>query len=744
MSKVKTMGIYLKRDKISDATGHWIVAEKVRSAGEASESLQVIWEQMHDVFALEVYCHQQYVRLAFTAAEENIGHISGALYTAIPSARIEEIDDFTQEKNYNESDVIASTELTSAGVPILPFLTYNDRQSDCMSLLLNIISVLPPENKYVVQWVAQRLADDALLHFRIRLQTYRWLANFPFVAYHYFKPGILKRFHDNAPIKAASHLFSVNFRLAVICPAGLDRPKQEKLAQRYLRSIKFGCHFTHHGDLGSPKIRYQRRGPKSLATFQVRDLTKPFMLSEAELGSFWHPVALSKHPQMAQVIAGTGSPPAMLPTQANAPDICFFGQTTYRNVNDTFGFRRADRRGHIHILGKSGSGKSKLLQLLAKSDIAHGHGLALVDCHGDLVDELLQLIPERRINDVVIFDVSDIEHPPSFNPFDGVLKGDRDYLAVEFLEMFKKIEAGSISDTGERVLRNALLAILEAPNPSVTNLFHFLADANHRASVIRQLGEGAVRDFWTSEGDEVEALFAADELFGLIRILARLLSADLVSNILSQQVNKFDFRRFIGENKIILIKIPKQNLGKANSLFLGSMLLAVINAAASGRAHDGQEHKDFYVYIDEFQNFATDSFAKVLTKAADNSVSYTVAHQMIQQLPDPVREVLKAKVVNLISFQVGGQDAAILEGQFSPSFGRDDLLNLDVRSFYLRMSIGGNLQEAFSGKTIDVVYPETNFVSQCIAQSRQRYTANRGDLGGRGANQASTGALAGT
>lgn len=152
------------------------------------------------------------------------------------------------------------------------------------------------------------------------------------------------------------------------------------------------------------------------------------------------------------------------------------------------------------------------------------------------------------------------------------------------------------------------------------------------------------------------------------------------------------------------------------------MLLAVINAAASSESHAGQEHKDFYVYIDEFQNFATDSFSKVLGKAAENQVSYTVAHQSIQQLPDSVREVLKAKVVNLISFQVGGADAAILEPQFSPSFGRDDLLNLDVRSFYLRMAIGGNLQEAFSGKTIDVVYPETNFVSQCIAQSRQRYS----------------------
>ncbi len=731
MTEIKTLCVRLSREIIDDATAHWIVAEKIRKASQFAEVLQVIWEQVTDIFALEVYCHRQYAYLCFTTVAEAVDQIASSLYFMIPSAHIVEIPDFTE--SVSENDHIVTAEMRTKDLPILPFLTYEDRQYDSFSPLMNILSVLPAENKMIVQWVLQAIPDDFKLNFKTRLQQIEWLASFPFRPLYWVKPGVIDKFNKGASVKMESPLFKANVRMAVIAPVpeGADREERAKIEKRSLANLKaglVGLKFYHNTNMGSFKKPIIRTGMRAFLPFQERDLSRPFMLSQKEVATMWHPLFISKQPNLAQILSRRGSPPADLPNQQLGDQVSIFGRSSYRSLRELFGIMRQDREKHIHILGKSGSGKSKLIELFAKSDIEHGHGLAIIDCHGDLVTETLRFVPESRVDDVVILDVSDIHYPPSFNVFEGVLRSQHEYVASEFLDMFKKLEGAELTDSAEQVLRNVVLALLAVPDTSVVCIFRMLTDEEYRDSIIAQLQEGSVKDFWKGETDDIEALLEQPDIFQLTRIIARLVSSNVVSNILGQRENRFDFGRFIEEGKIILVKVPKQNLGKQNSVLLGTMVLSMINLAATSRVNQQSgKLKDFYVYVDEFQNFATESFSKVLNSAAKNRVSYTVAHQMIKQLPESVRETLAARVGNVISFQVGGEDALVLRGRLAP-FDNIDLMNLNIRSFYIRMGIRGEQQEAFSGQTIDVVYPEEDFVDRCIERSRAKYCRLREEV----------------
>ena len=729
-SEVKTYRIFLAREEISDAAGHWMVAEKVRKAGEMREALSVIWDQIGDLFALEIYSHKQHIELCFTAAEDNVGHIAAAIYTMIPTALITESEDFSF--NADEDDIIVGQEIKAREMTYtgLPFLTYEERNHDCGGSLLNILSVLPPENRYMIQFVAQRIPDDWKTSLKFRMQAISWYAAFPFRPLYWFKPGIAEKFKEHYPRKMTNLNFSTCIRTAVVVPCDEDttdeeRRLKEKRAIEHLKALYTGISFISNSDLGRFTARRVRRGERALRPVQERELSKPFMMDMFELASLWHPVFVHKHQSMAQLLSEFGGPPSSLLASMNSPDVTHFGTTNFRKGKDVFGLKRPDRDGHLHVLGKSGTGKSKLLQLLAKSDMEQGYGLALMDCHGDLVDEMLRLVPEERVKDVAVFDVSDHSFPPSFNPFAQVLQSERQYLASEFLDMFKKVDGLDLSESAERVLQNVVLALMEVPGTTVLSMFQMLTDDEFRADIIDELPDGSVRDFWLKEMDDEENLLDRSDIFRLTKVISKLVSTNLVSCILGQTENKFDFSRMIEENKIILIKVPKKNLGKQNTVLLGTLILTMIRLAASARAERGTAEKQFYIYVDEFQNFATESFAKSLTNASKHKVSYTIAHQMVNQLPKTVRDALTAKVGNVVSFQVGSEDAEALESRFSPPFSKLGLMNLDLRDFYIRMAIDGNVQEAFSGRTLDVSYPKKDFAKQCIEQSRTKFAKPR-------------------
>ncbi|RMG42144.1 MAG: ATP-binding protein [Candidatus Dadabacteria bacterium] len=722
MKQIVTMAINIPREEISDAAGHLIAAFEVFKAGQFEEALLLIHEKSRSIFSLEIYTHKQQTQLCFTTDTKTAAIISAAIYTMIPTATIEEVNDLTSA--FHSNNVIVAGEVRPLHSDVVPFQTYRELVADPCAPLLNILSLLPSNHKVLIQHVCQAAPDNWLLHFKLKLQHARHIAEHPFRPMFWFKPGYLKSFFEYSPRKVKQKQFKVNIRIAVAAPIEdngvTDKTKQllQNQLTEELISILAGLQFLNWSDFNKFVLKRIKSGYAALQPLTARNLKRPFYLSAQELGSLWHPVYLNLNCNLAQVIAATGSPPANLPSDRRSKDVSIFAITDYRNTREIFGIKRTDRKKHLHIMGKSGSGKSKLLQLLAETDMRHGFGLAVVDCHGDLVEELLMLVPEERIDDVILFDPTDLQFPFAFNPFAGVPEALHDQLTSEFLRMFEVFSESNWTESVERVVHNAIMAMLKTKNASIMTLFNFLSESGARRSVIEDLPTGPLRSYWDKPDEELDTLLNQPELYSLINVLGGLLSTNIMSNILASPKSKIDFHDVLDNNRILLIKIPKRSLGKANSVLLGTMFLSLLKVISTER-HSAQ--RDFYIYVDEFQNFATESFSKSLEPAQKYGISYTIAHQMLSQIPNSVANTLTSTIQNIIVFQLGGEDASSVEKRFEPVFEKADIINLPVRHFYIRMSIDGNLQEPFSGRTLDVVYPQKHFAAECTEKSRSRY-----------------------
>jgi hypothetical protein len=472
------------------------------------------------------------------------------------------------------------------------------------------------------------------------------------------------------------------------------------------------------------KKRATMVGPRMLKKIQERRFERPFRLSSLEVSSLWHPPGLGLLPNTAQVLSRKAPPPRTLPSTLNDPQVSFFGHTNYRDQYVPFGIRRFDRRRHLYLVGKSGNGKSCLIQLLARSDIENGFGCAVLDPHGDLVDDILRFIPKHRVKDVVLFDPSDINYPPSFNPMVPARPDSKVRVTLSFLETFKRVFGDNWSDRMDHVLRYAMVALLNIPGSSIVSLRRLLSDDEFRAEVVRRSSDEAVRRFWEMEFVARRQEFEEGPISQILNRLDELLATDMIRNILGQPNNAFDFREFMDSRKIVLLKVSKGILGAENASLLGSLIIWKIYEAAMSRADIPVESRqDFYFYVDEFQNFATDSFGEILSESRKYRLCLTFANQFLGQLPPTVQQTVFGNVANLLAFRMGAEDAGVVANEFKPRFGSEDLLYLALREFYIKMSIDGEVQEAFSGRTLDLQYPpdSDSIVKECIASSRSKY-----------------------
>jgi type IV secretory pathway VirB4 component len=378
----------------------------------------------------------------------------------------------------------------------------------------------------------------------------------------------------------------------------------------------------------------------------------------------------------------------------------------------------------MYVVGKSGGGKSCLLQLLIQNDISRGDGCAVIDPHGDLIDDILRLIPKHRAKDVVIFDPSDTNYPPSFNPMSASKPEFNTRVALSFLDAFKRVFGSDWSERMDHVLRYAMLGLLSVPGSNILSLRRMLTDSDFRTEIIRQAKDESVKRFWLRDFMAHRKEFEEGPISRLLNRLDELLSTETMRNILGQSNNLFDFRSFMDSRKIVLLKISKGVLGSDNAQLLGSLLIWKMYEAAMSRADTiAQDREDFYFYIDEFQNFASESFSEILSESRKYRMCLTFAHQYTAQLPPSIKSTIFGNVANLLSFRVGADDAGLVSQEFKPRFSDEDVLNLPLRSFYLKMSINGAVQEAFSGTTMDLVYPpeEESCFREAIAHSRTTY-----------------------
>ncbi len=407
-------------------------------------------------------------------------------------------------------------------------------------------------------------------------------------------------------------------------------------------------------------------------------------------------------------------------------DVTVVGQTNFRGQRRAFGLYLDDRRRHVYVIGKTGVGKTTLLENMIIQDIKKGRGLALVDPHGDVAEKILDLIPPERINDVVYFDPADIDYPVAFNPLESVDPQYKYLVASGLVSSLKKIWADSWGPRLEYILRNVILALLDYPNSTMLGIMRMLADKNYRKKVVDTIQDPVVKAFWVNEFANYNERFRSEAISPIQNKVGQFLSSSIIRNIVAQPKSTIDMQDIMDNGKILLINVSKGRIGEDNSALLGAMLITKIQLAAMNRASIAEEDRqDFYLYVDEFQNFATESFATILSEARKYRLNLIIAHQYITQMEEVVRDAVFGNVGTLISFRVGAFDGEYLEKEFMPQFTQTDLVNLDKYNAYVKLMINGVTSAPFSMETIPPVAETYNSRERVLSVSRERYGNSR-------------------
>ncbi len=429
-------------------------------------------------------------------------------------------------------------------------------------------------------------------------------------------------------------------------------------------------------------------------------------------------------------------PPPELPVYQHVDprDVSFIGKTNYEAPLETkkyiFGIKRKDRRRHLYIVGKSGVGKSKLLELLVRQDIAYGHGMCFIDPHGDVIEEILSFIPDERVKDMILIDPSDAKFPISFNPLQKVPPELKHQMAQGLIEVMQKQFGANWTPRLEHVFRFTTLALLDYPEATLRGMISMLTDRPYRQKVIEYIQDDMVKRFFAVEFADWSEKFDTDAIIPLVNKLGQFLSMPMLRNIFAQKENKIDFEDIMNSNKIMLINLSKGKIGEENSSFFGSMFITKIKQAGMARAQLSESKRtDFYLYVDEFQNLVTDSFVNLFAEARKYGVNLTVAHQYTAQLLPEVLATVLGNVANLIIFRVGGDDGEKLESEMTPIFKAKDMINLGTQEFYIKETIDGETYDPFSAETLKVFPPPYNSNKEKIVESsRKKYAMSADDV----------------
>ncbi|MBI2626327.1 MAG: type IV secretion system DNA-binding domain-containing protein [Candidatus Nealsonbacteria bacterium] len=404
-------------------------------------------------------------------------------------------------------------------------------------------------------------------------------------------------------------------------------------------------------------------------------------------------------------------------------EINFFAETTFRNMRRKFGIKLDDRRRHFYVIGKTGMGKTNMIQNMAIQDIKAGNGMGFVDPHGEAAEALLDFIPPERINDVIYFNPADIEYPIAFNIMEKVDVAHRHLVAGGLMGVFKKIWPDVWSARMEYILNNCILALLEYPDATLLGVNRMLSDVEYRKKVVEKITDPVVKAFWVQEYSRYTQRYEVEATAAIQNKVGQFISAPLIRNIIGQVKSSIDMRKIMDEGKILILDLSKGRIGEDNSRLLGALMITKLQLAAMQRVDIPEEkRKDFFLYIDEFQNFATMSFISILSEARKYRLSLILGHQYITQMEEEVRDAVFGNVGTLVCFRVGAEDAEWMEREFTPEFLATDLVNLTKYNIYLKLMIDGVAGRPFSAQTLPPFpMPEKSNREKIIKVSRERY-----------------------
>lgn len=681
--------------------------------------------------------------------------VEGQIYSQYPSVQIREASDeedyISHEKQHSVSYL---SEITLTDNEMLPIKTFQNFEVDPLAGITGALAKLESTGEEVcIQILAKPIADS----------------------WHKASGQWVKRVKEG---KASGASFKVEWigqvlralwqppeagKSAIAAPKELSERDKTRIAEAEKKATKLGyrvkIRLVYMGESNvNAKLRMQAivgtfkqfnstnlNGFKmsnptfvkeDLASYRTRSFGKGgYILNIEELASVFHlPHTNVETPNVVWASSKNAEPPSKLPiitgNSAIDENISAFGMTNFRGINHQFGMLRSDRSRHMYIIGQTGAGKTGTLALLALSDIFHGQGYAIIDPHGDFAVDNMRFIPGSRLKDVIYFNPADTAFPLGFNPLEVYDPNQKSNISSEVIGVLKRMFGESWGPRLEYILRYTILALLDRPSTTLLDIARMLTDKNFRKETLDYCQDTVVLNFWKIEFGSWNDKFVNEAISPVLNKVGAFTANPIIRNIIGQPKSTFNIRQIMDEGKILIVNLSKGLIGEDNAAILGSFLVTKIQLAAMSRSDIDkiEDRRPFYLYVDEFQNFATDSFATILSEARKYALNLTVANQYISQMNETVRDAVFGNVGTMISFRVSADDAPILAKQFEPQFEPNDLLQMHNRNFVINMVIKGEKSPAFNATTLTLPPPQIDNTGRIIENTRRNYSRSRSDV----------------
>lgn len=716
---------------------HGILKPKIRSIQE------------HDHISFEIASIGQRIRFYVWVPKHLQSFVEGQVYAQYPTAQISELsDDYSSRKM--DQKIIYSTELVLTDNQTLPIKTFVSFEVDPLAATTATLAKLDQPNEEMwVQFLARPISDEwhktsAKMASRIKSGRGMW-SNAGLAGVSYFGQALGALFKPPEASATGAAAFEVSERDKTRITAIEEKSRKlgyqvkvrimyagndEATARQRMQAMVGTFKQFNTTNLNGFQSQYPSFDASKIADYHSRlFIDRGYILNIEELASLYHlPHTTVETPNIVWATTKTAEPPATLPLFGAYPEdeVSLFGTTNFRGNNSMFGILRADRGRHMYILGQTGAGKSGLLELMTLSDIYYNQGFAVIDPHGDYATSILRYIPDRRVGDVIYFNPADSEFPIGFNPLemsDSISKGQ---VSSELVGVLKRM-FDSWGPRLEYILRFTILALLDYPNATMLDITRMLTEKKFRQEVISYIDDPVVENFWVTEFASWNEKFASEAVAPVLNKVGAFTANPLVRNIIGQPKSTFNIRKAMDEGKIFVVNLSKGLIGEDNAAILGAMLVTKIQLAAMSRADIPrlEDRRPFYLYVDEFQNFATDSFATILSEARKYNLYLTIANQYISQMEDVVRDAVFGNVGSMVTFRVSPDDSPFLIKYYEPQFEATDLSNFHNRNFVASLSVNGEKTTPFSGTTLNIPAVQHDHTDKIIALSRTNYAASK-------------------
>ncbi len=650
---------------------------------------------LDDVVSFEIIGRKADIRFFVSAPTRIIDLVEKTIYGYYPNADIKKVD---EPNIFSEDGKVSFGALVTKDYPYMPLKVFKDLSTDSLAAVTSAMSKMDDDEGAMVQILIRPAESKWKKHGKAYVASTKKNEANPEKATFKTDPKMLERIDD----KCSKPGFETTIRFVVSA-------KSKELADMHLKNIK-SAFSQFNSDLNSLK------GTRTLfkGGFMINFIYKFFpvlelsfdksisIMSTDELATIFHfPNKTIETPHIQWLKAKTAPVPSEVPQVIGADGGTFIGKGYYRGVKRPIYIGFEDRRRHVYIIGKTGTGKSVLLQDMAIQDIKNGHGVCVIDPHGDLIDEIVKHIPPERAEDVIYFDPSDTERPMGLNLLEAQTEDQKHFITTAIINLMYKLydpqRTGIIGPRFEHAVRNAMLTVMYEPGATFVEVMRILQDPKYVQEILPKVEDPIIRRYWTDQIAQTSDFHKSEVLDYIVSKFGRFVTNKTMRNIIGQSKSAFDFREVMDDGKILLINLSKGKLGEENSSFLGLVLIPKILVAAMSRQEIPEDkRRDFFLYVDEFQNFATPDFATILSEARKYHLNLTVANQFIGQMEEEVKNAVFGNVGTLITFRVGVTDASYLQREYQPVFSESDLINIERFHTYTKTIVDNEPVPPFS------------------------------------------------